>query len=196
MKKWLILALPAVFVALTMSGCGGGTQFKVNDAPDAASAPNERLERDQAIYIAVPQDGAYKKKVYEGSGMQAASALHGGLAQFASPITVGDQYEDQATALQSAKAKKARYVFVPVITNWVHRIAALSGRASGVSMTVSVFDLTRESGSQLVVQKNLRVKGRNSLAAQRPEELLKMLCFQFAEEIYLGKKAQEESADQ
>jgi hypothetical protein len=59
MKKWLILALPAVFFALTISGCVR-TGYKVADAPDAASAPNERLERDQAIYIAVPQDGAYK----------------------------------------------------------------------------------------------------------------------------------------
>ena len=184
MKKLSVVILPAIIAALiVISGCT--TRIKVDDAPVAASMPSGKLERGKAVYIAIPHDGTYGDKVYSGSGKQAALALHLALAQYASPVIMGEKYEDQTTALESAKAKNAKYVFVPLITNWVHRKAAWSGRASGVSMTVSVFDLTSASGNQLVMQKDLRVQGRNvTFKSQYPEEILKPLCVNFAQEIY------------
>jgi hypothetical protein len=144
-----------------------------------------KLERGQAVYIAIPQDGSYGDRVYAGSGLATASSLQAAVAPYASTVLVAAGCEDQITAIESARSKKARYVFIPDITNWVHRRAAWSGRSSGVSVTMAVFDLTRQENEMRVILKDLRVQGRNmTLVSQYPGEILKPLLQRFVLEVY------------
>ncbi|MDR1488929.1 MAG: DUF4823 domain-containing protein [Desulfovibrio sp.] len=176
MKKLLF-----VLVVLTcLTGCT--TRYTMSDAAPPVSA---KLERGQPVYIALPQDGSFGDRVYTGSGLITASALQTALTPYSSTAIVGSAYEDQVTAIGSGKAKNARYVFVPDITNWVHRKAAWSGRASGVSVTMAVFDLTRPENEMRVILKDLRVQGRNmTFVSQHPGEILKPLLQQFVKEVY------------
>lgn len=181
LSAFILLAFAATLMAIT--GCT--TRYQIDDASVASQMPGVKLERGQTVYIAMPQDGMYGETIYNGSGRQAAFALQTALLPYAASVVVGENYEDQAVVLESAKSKNARYVFTTVITNWVHRKAAWSGRASGVSMTVAVFDLSLESDKQRVIQKDLRVQGRNvTLVSQYPGEILKPLCAKFVQEIY------------
>jgi hypothetical protein len=177
MKKKLFLALVALSC---LTGCT--TRYTLTDSSPPLAA---KLERGQSVYIAVPHDGSYGDRIYTGSGLTTASALQAAVAPFASAVVVASGYEDQIAAIASAKAKKARYVFVPDITNWVHRKAAWSGRASGVSVTMAVFDLTRPENEMRVILKDLRVQGRNmTWVSQHPGEILKPLLQRFVQEIY------------
>ncbi len=174
MRKLLLVAL--LIVMAVAAGCT--TRYTVTDATPPVTP---KLERGQSVYVAVPKDGSFGDRTYADSGQQTATSLQAALTQYASLVLVGTQYEDPQAAMESATAKKARYVFVPVITNWVHRLSTLSAKSSGVSLTVTVYDLNREGEDKRVLQKNLRVQGRNvSFANQHPGEILKPLLAKFA----------------
>ena len=167
---------------LLLSSMGCTTRYRSEDATPPVA---EKLERGQSVYIAVPKDGAFGDQVYNGSGQQTATSLQAALTQYASMVIVSAQYEDPQAAMEQAKAKNARYVFVHVITNWVHRKAAWSGRSSGVSVTVVVYDLAREGEDKRIMQKDLRVQGRNAtFVSQHPGEILKPLLVRFASDIF------------
>lgn len=179
MRK-LLSACCAAALFLMLPGCT--TRYYSQDPVPPVAA---KLDRDQVLYVAVPKDGAYGDRVYTGSGQQTATALQTALRQYASVVLASEQYEDAQTAMEQAKVKSARYVFVPVVTSWIHRRAAWSGRSSGVALTVAVYDLAREGDDKRIMQRDLRVRGRNlTLISQYPGEILKPLLERFAREIF------------
>ena len=177
MKKLLLV----FFTVIGLTGCT--TRYTITDAAPLLTG---KLDRDQPVYLAVSQDGSYRDSItYKGSGLTTTASLQAALAPYASAIFIAPGHEEEHVAIESAKRKEARYVFVPDLTNWVHRRAAASLRASGVSLTVAVFDLAREGDDKRIMFKNLRVQGRNlTWRSQFPEEILKPLLVRFARTIY------------
>lgn len=174
MKK-LALICSLLFIV----GCT--TRYSGNDmAPPAANS----LERSMIIYVVTPEDGSYGNKVYPGSGTKIATILRNALTPYAKKVIIGP-IQDEDEYLASAKEKGARYIFVPEITNWVHRMAAWSGRSSGVTLNVKIIDTSVPADEQVIAHRELRVQGRNiTFKSQYPEDIAKPLIENYIKEIF------------
>lgn len=173
--------LYVVLVTALVLATGCTTRYATSDF----SGPSvSKLEREEIVYVIRPNDGAYGGAIYQGSGARTASIFDMELTKYVKTSYVGS-YTDLDKAIAHAKEKNTRYVFEPIIINWVHRKAFLSGKASSVTLRVRVYDLALDDEDQLILDKSLRVKGRNlTFSSQSPEEILVYLVRKYVEEIF------------
>ncbi len=178
MRKMLGLLVMLVAV-LYLPACT--TRYSGSDLMPSDVA---KLDHNAVVYIVTPQDGAYEDKIYEGSGAKTAVIFRDAIAPYAKSVTIGPNAPEEEY-MEAALAQKARYVFVPEITNWVHRRAAVSGRASGVTLNVKVLDLSETEEDKTIMHRELRVQGRNmTIKSQHPEAIAKPLVVKYIKEIF------------
>lgn len=173
MKRLALIAIAVLFVAV---GCS--TKYDLGGA-----SRGTKLDRGQKVCIFTPIDGSHNGKIYAGSGAITAALLQSAIASRAAGVTsLPAQSDIQAALIQAAKGGY-RYAFHPQIINWEPRVAAWSGRPTRVNVLMSVYDLRNDR--QAVIQQTLDVRGRiSTLVSQSPQDILKPLLDQFAEQVF------------
>ena len=139
-------------VALALTGCS--TTIKYSDVVPPAT---QKLERGQAIFIALPADGMFETKTYPGSGYQTATFLSKHLTPYAKSATIATTVDDTPTALAKAKESGATYAFIPVIVLWEPRVAAWSGRPTRAGIVIAIHDA--QTGQHLMTER-IDIQGR------------------------------------
>jgi hypothetical protein len=153
--------------AIALVGCRA--RYDVNNLSGSGGA---RLDRAKAVYVAIPQDGAYGGRPYSGSGQAVAQAVAAAFSGQANRVRIAERrLESDADAIAAAKAAGAGYVAIPVIAHWEQRNTAWSGMPSRMAIRLTLFDT--ESGNLIT---SSAIEGRSrimSMTATNPESLLR-----------------------
>lgn len=172
--------LPLAVLALmliTLAGCTTRTLQK-----DAVTPVVAKLEHGQKTYIARPGDGMYAEKVYPGSGLQVARDIADAVRPYASEIVPAPSVMPVEAALAAAAESGARYAFIPVITHWEPRVAAWSGIPTRVGISVSIYDIPRQT---MLIRRDINVKGRTAtFVSQHASDLAREAIWAFCAELY------------
>jgi Domain of unknown function (DUF4823) len=151
-------------VALMIGGCADTHELIRNQA---AVAP---LSRQASAYVAVPADGSYGDRVYQGSGQQTAQAVADAFAPYLRQISVAETHESLEDAERSASDRDLDYVLYPEILHWEDRATEWSGKPDLISVRISV--VQAESGT--VLDSSI-IKGKSKWATwggDHPQDLL------------------------
>lgn len=124
--------LLAVGFATLLTGCAASYRSS------PLTTRSEPLNRDLAVYVAIPADGGYGAKVSMGSGQMAAQSLARALTENGIKVSLGAAVEQPEKSLISARNSGAGYVADLVLTNWENRATAWSGRPSRLSTSVRI----------------------------------------------------------
>ncbi len=177
-----------LFILMAAVLCGCTTRYTETDM---AAPPSSSLETGKIAYIVTPLDGSYGEQVYAQSGMHTAQLLDFALKPYVTRSVVGPYATDMRVIMNAAKKAGARYVFIPMITNWEHRRAVWSKRSSEVGINMRVYDVR---GEKQLLMRDLRVEGRQlTVKSQYPEEIVTPLLERFTRDIFLGAESQEGS---
>jgi hypothetical protein len=165
-------------VAVALVGCRA--RYDVNNLSGTGGA---RLDRAKAVYVAIPQDGAYGGRPYSGSGQIVAQAVASAFSGQANRVHIGERrLESEGEAIAAAKAAGAGYVAIPTIAHWEQRNTAWSGMPSRMAIRLTVLDA--ESGKQIT---SSAIEGRSrimSMTATTPESLLREPLAQYVRGLY------------
>jgi len=156
------------FVVLVMLLVGCRAAYQVNNL---ASGAVVQLDRSLAVYVTVPQDGAYGLTTSAGSGQSVAQAVAAAFSQMAARVHVAERASERDQAIAAAKSLGAGYMVVPVIALWEQRATEWSGRPSRMAIRLTVIDVT--TGNQLAAS---AIEGRSrivSFTSTSPESLLR-----------------------
>jgi hypothetical protein len=170
-----------ILLAIAVAGCTA--RYNVNNLSGAGTARLDRLDRSKAVYVAIPQDGAFGGRTYSGSGQTVAQAVAAAFAGNANRVHVGERRaESDAAAVSAAKSIGAGYVAVPVIAHWEQRNTAWSGMPSRMAIRLTLIDA--ETGNQIT---SSAIEGRSrimSWTATHPESLLREPVTQYVRGLY------------
>ncbi|MGH8696177.1 MAG: DUF4823 domain-containing protein, partial [Burkholderiales bacterium] len=153
-------------VLLLLAGCRASYQLDNL----SGTAGNARLDRQKAVYVAVPRDGSYESKPYVGSGQIVAQAVGAAFARSAPQVHVAETQGTTEEALASARKLGAGYVVVPTIAHWEQRATEWSGRPSRMAIRMTILDAA--TGNQISATS---IEGRSrivSFTSTSPESLL------------------------
>lgn len=148
MKK--LIALLAV-TCLCVLSCT--TKFNTKDLQEDI----HKLERNQAIYVALPDDGKFDGRTYTGTGKQVADIITSNLRKYTSTVYQAQTLIQAPEAFEEAAAKEATYLLVPRIIHWEPRAAAWSMIAPEAKISITVYDVRSR---ERLVDKQLDIKGR------------------------------------
>lgn len=166
-----------VAVLLLLIGCTA--KYQVNNL---AGNEKVRLDRGVAVYIAVPQDGAYSTKTYSGSGQYVAQSIAAAFSEMGAPVHVGEKNIGSDQAIEKAKAVSAGYLVTTVISLWEHRATEWSGRPSRMAIRLSIIDVA--TGNQIAAS---AIEGRSrimSFTSTSPESLLRDPVLNYVRGLY------------
>jgi len=129
---WLCATLLAVLMLLSCST----TEIQ------RAGKPGVGLDPKQGVYIVVPQDPADPD--YAGSGKYLANTLAELIAKHGVGIGIGTENATPDENLAAAQKQGARYLIVPVITDWQHHYTDIGpiGKANSAGFTMTVITVT------------------------------------------------------
>lgn len=164
-------------VATLSVGCTA--KYQISNLSGATEA---KLDRQKSVFIAVPQDGAYGSKNYQGSGQTVAQAVAAAFSRTAQRVHIADRYSTATEAIEQARMLGAGYAVVPVVAHWEQRATEWSGRPSTMSIRVTILDAS--SGKQLAVT---AIEGRSrivSWTATSPDSLLREPLAEYVASIY------------
>ena len=153
------------------------------DVANLSGGGTPRLDRAKAVYVAIPQDGAYGGRTYSGSGQTVAQSVAAAFAGHANRVHVAERrFDSDTAAITAAKSIGAAYVAVPVIAHWEQRNTAWSGIPSRMAIRLTVIDA--ETGNQIT---SSAIEGRSrimSWTATHPESLLREPVSQYVRGLY------------
>jgi len=170
----LLFALPLV----AMLGCSAS--YKIQKA--GGNTESSRLDPSRKVFVAVPNDGAYGKTTYAGSGQTTAQAVAAAFSKYAAQVQVAEKPADSKDAIAAARLSGATYLVIPVIAQWEHRATEWSSRPSRMAVRVTIVDVA--SGEQIT---SSSVEGRSrivSLTSTSPESLLRAPLGQYVQTLY------------
>ena len=112
MKKWL----KVITAALLLAACADTHQLvRVDDSPSI------RLTSNDAIFIAVTEDGAYGAEVYRGSGQNTAQIIYSAFAKHTRSAKIGRSTHSFDEAMEAARKIGHKYLVYPTILHWEDR---------------------------------------------------------------------------
>lgn len=158
--KWLLLAAASIMV-----GCADSHSLNVTNADS-----NVKLNPNNAVYVALPQDGQYGKHYYSGSGRMVSQTIKGELITTLNNVVIAQRPEDYQSSLDFAAARKFDYLVYPTILHWEDRATEWSAKADRVKVKMAVVDVKT---GKLV--KSGIIEGKSGLATfggDRPQDLL------------------------
>jgi len=165
-------------MAILTTGCTASYQMdRFSEGNDS-----QRLDRQKAVYITVPRDGAYESKIYHGSGQIVAQAVASAFSQFAAQVHVAESQLTNDEAIAFTKDHGAGYMVVPTITHWEQRATEWSGRPSRMAIRVTIVDAV--TGNQI---SSTSLEGRSrimSFTSTHPESLLRDPLAQYVVGLY------------
>lgn len=170
MRVWLLA------LAVVLTACGSSQEVATISGQPPAPDPTRRFA------VAVPSDGRYGETVYSGSGEATARALQRALlARGASAEVVGPTPSQEA-AVASARAARADFLLLPVITHWEDRATEWSGLPDRIEVMVSLVDVRT---GQLAHRSS--ITGRSSwwtFGGDRPQDLLAAPATNYAASLF------------
>ncbi len=148
LRHFLALGL----VAVGMAGCKSTYSTK-----NVTTAPPPLLRNTSRIYVAVPFDAAYKKKVAQGSGKKTADVLFAAIGKYSKYASMSKYPESVSEAIDSARERSANYLIYPAITKWEDHDTEWSGRRDRLQIKVDLIDL---ADSQVVFSREISATGK------------------------------------
>lgn len=162
MKK-LILLMCVILV--TTVGCADSHNLNVTK-----TGSNVHITPNQAVYIALPQDGQYGSRHYSGSGQMVSQVIKGELVTTINNVKIANRHEDYNVALDFASSRKFDFMVYPTILHWEDRATEWSARSDRIKVKMVVVDV--KSG---YVVKSAVIEGKSGLATfggDKPQDLL------------------------
>jgi hypothetical protein len=160
--------------------CACTARYQVQNL--AGTAASNRLDRQKAVYITVPEDGGSGSRQSAGSGQAVAQAVAGAFSRTAARVHVAERATTREQTLDAARKLNAGYVVTPVIAQWEQRATEWSGRPSRVALRISVIDAA--TGAEITSNS---IEGRSrivSLTSTSPESLLKDPIARYVDGLY------------
>lgn len=162
---------------LLMVGCTA--KYHVSNL---AGIDKAKLDRGIAVYVAVPQDGAYGSIIYSGSGQYVAQAVAAAFSEMGASVHVAEKNIGNDQVLEKAKAIGAGYLVTTVISLWEHRATEWSGRPSRMAIRLAITDVA--TGNQVAAS---AIEGRSrimSFTSTSPESLLRDPILSYVRGLY------------
>jgi hypothetical protein len=168
--------LPVVLTIL--SGCAH--TYNVSRPVAAESTPT--LSRDATAYVALPQDGSYEGRVYEGSGRYTVSAVSAAFSSRLEEVAVARSVEEYEPSLEAARAGGHDYLIFPEIKHWEDRATEWSGKSDKIEVRITIVE-TRTG--DLVDSVDIRGTSRwGTLGGDHPQDLLAVPIEDFVAEAF------------
>lgn len=169
-----------VLFALTLvltTACADSSSFVRSDP-----AVQVRLEAEQRVYVALPDDGKFEDRVYASSGKATAEAIFDAFLRGTQRVRIGGQVEDREGALASAEEGGDDFIAFTTILHWEDRATEWSGRPDRMSIRIEILDAkTGERVDSAVLE------GKSGLATfggDHPQDLLDSPVNAFVSSLY------------
>jgi ABC-type uncharacterized transport system auxiliary subunit len=183
MKKTFLL-FTFVFLFLGCSTKNAQTNLSSQSVNDSLSITHKdlvpskvKLSKDKIIFIALVDDGKFKKKPYAGSGYYVGNYLQTRAKIYTSKIIMGKQNN----FLTEARKNNADYALKTEINHWEPRTAS-SRRPTRVTISIGVYNV---SNGDLILAKTFFARGKaTSVVSQTPEGLAQLVIQEFYRQIY------------
>ncbi len=132
--------------------------------------PSPKLDRTGSAYVCLCEDGKFRSKVYQGSGIVTAQIIKGNLSKYLSKVTIGENTETCDEALRGALYKGDKYLFCPSLVQWEDHKTEQTGIQDTITIEIIVFDtLSRiQLDAATIVGKGSAVSQRRN----KPQDLL------------------------
>lgn len=173
MQKLAILMLVTL-----MLGCAD-THELVRNNPVIS---NQKFSGGDSFYIAVPRDGIYGSKTYQGSGATTTQILMSSFAKRARNVQIDRLYKPFEKSLLAAKQANLKYLVYPTILEWEDRATEWSGIPDRVSVKVEIVTVSNGQTIESAV-----VKGKSGLATfggDHPQDLLPKPIDEFVASLF------------
>lgn len=173
MRNWL----SAVTVVLLLTACADSHQLIRENASSGI-----RFTPDDALYIAVPEDGIYGADTYQGSGKNTAQIIYSAFAKHTHLAEVGHftQGFNETRELASKNGKK--YLIYPTILHWEDRATEWSVIPDKVEVKIEIISGATGNAISSVV-----INGKSGLATfggDHPQDLLPEPIEEFVSTLY------------
>ena len=122
--------------ALILAGCKSTYSEK-----NATNEPPPILRSTSRIYVAIPFDATFKKKVAEGSGKATAQAFYAAFSKYIRGTFISGTPQSLEEALDNARKANTDYLVYPNIVAWEDRATEWSGRRDQLQLKVDLIDL-------------------------------------------------------
>ena len=103
--------------------------------------PKIQLANDESIFVSLPEDGRYGKKVYPGSGRMVNQAVVRALFPNSRNVHSGKHLTDQEGNLEEARKAGASYLVYGEILHWEDRLTIISMQRDEISVRLLLLDV-------------------------------------------------------
>jgi hypothetical protein len=152
---------------------------------DQFGGSRSELQQSASLFVALPADGRYGEKVYNGSGRATAEALAAELRKRFALVQTAASFTTSAVAIQGARAAACSHVIYPTILNWEDRATEWSGKLDRIEIQLEVLEVP--SGRALY---SAVVKANGAWATfggDHPQDLLREPLGAFADRLAARK---------
>jgi hypothetical protein len=124
-----------ILLLIAITGCS--SKYRV----DSYESPTTRLGKQASFYVALPTDGQYEERVYQGSGASTARAVATALLIHVDKVVTGTASGEQLqSALATARERGLSHVFHVVILHWEDRATEWSGITDKITLKLAVYE--------------------------------------------------------
>ena len=129
-----------VLVAIVALGaCTASYQERATGGTEASSV---KLDPTRSVMVAIPANGAYGNKGYQGTGQLVAQKTSAAFSRYARRVEIAPpKVHDLDMLLMRARAANADYLAIPSINHWEQRATEWSGIPSRVTLTLAIVDV-------------------------------------------------------
>lgn len=131
--------LTLVTLGVTLGALAGcSSRYDVRSSGGVSTQAS--IPSSSSVYVALPADGRFGRKVYAGSGAMTAQALVAALSPVVKAVRLSKTRVDRAAGMAEAKRAGFTYYAEPIIVLWEDRATEWSGRRDRVMVRITIFD--------------------------------------------------------
>jgi len=155
-----------VFLAVLIFQYGCST-YSI-DRPGNNSTP--RLENSKNAYICLSEDGKFRSKVYQGSGMVTSQIIRDNLSKYLRDVTIGGKTQTCEEAFKAALYEGYKYLICPSLVQWEDHKTEQTGVQDTITIKIIILDTL--SRNQLDAVTLIGKSSTLSRAWNKPQDLL------------------------
>ena len=164
-------------LALFAAGCQSTYSEK-----NITTEPPPLLRSNSRVYVAIPFDAMFKKKVQINSGKQTAEAVFAAFSRYTKSVYIGKLPESPDEALESARKAQADYLVYPNLLKWEDHPTEWSGVRDQLELKIDLIE-TREG--KLAFSRDFSATGKwMTEGGDTPNDLLPEPVGQFADALF------------
>lgn len=141
-----------------------------------------------SVFVAIPDDGAYGNRRYEGSGRNVSQIICSAFLKHCRSVQKANTRETFEESMRSATKGGHKYLVFPTILHWEDRSTEWSGKPDRVEVKIDLVDINSGESLDSVI-----VKGKSGLATfggDHPQDLLQIPIEEFVASLYEAGHAQ------